>query len=167
MTRLTATIKAAAMIGFPGFVADSAIAQTSAFCPSHEEVIYFAPGSAELNSEQKLAIASTAEVARACGAPGILIHANGNVERARAVATAFSQLGMTATIVAQLALALSRGTMTARSITLPSQAKLAQAANPPSFQISKLSCRVSHATVSARAGSQADRHGQENFGPHL
>lgn len=118
MTRLTTTIKGAAMIGFLGFAADSAIAQTSAACPSHEAVVCLAPGSAALNAEQKFAIASTAEVARACGAPGILIDANGNGEYATAVATAFSQRGVTATIVAQPALARSGGTMTARSITL-------------------------------------------------
>jgi outer membrane protein OmpA-like peptidoglycan-associated protein len=118
MTRLSTFIKGAAMIGCLGFVADSAMAQTSAACPSHEAVVYFAPNSAALNSEQKLAIASTAEVARACGAPGVLIQANGNGERARAVATALSQRGVTATIVAQQALAPSADTMTARSITL-------------------------------------------------
>ncbi len=60
---------------------------------------------------------SMAEVAHACGDPGVLSNAKGNGERARAFATALSQRGVKATIVAQPALALSGDTMIARSIT--------------------------------------------------
>lgn len=118
MTRLTSLTLGAAMLGFLVFVADSAIAQPSAACPSHEAVVYFAAGSATLNSEQNFAVVSMAEAARSCGATGVLVHSNGDGERARAVATALSLRGVKATIVAQPALALSGDTMIARSITL-------------------------------------------------
>jgi hypothetical protein len=118
MTRLTAMTIGAAMIGFCGFIADSATAQTPSPCPNHEAVVYFAPDSATLNSQQNFAVVSMAEAARTCGAKGVLIHANGNGDRARAVATALSQRGVKATIVAQPALGLSGDTMVARSITL-------------------------------------------------
>jgi hypothetical protein len=118
MTRLTSLTLGAAMLGFLVFVADSAIAQPSAACPSHEAVVYFAAGSATLNSEQNFAVVSMAEAARSCGATGVLVHSNGDDERARAVATALSLRGVKATIVAQPALALLRDTMIARSITL-------------------------------------------------
>jgi hypothetical protein len=118
MTRLTSLTLGAAMLGFLVFVADSAIAQTSAACPSHEAVVYFAADSATLNSEQNFAVVSMAEAARSCGATGVLVHSNGDGESARAVATALSLRGVKATIVAQPALALSGDTMIARSITL-------------------------------------------------
>ena len=118
MTRLTATTIGAAMIGFCGFIAGSATAQATSPCPSHEAVVYFAPDSAVLNSQQNFAVVSVAEAARTCGAKGVLIQANGDGERARAVATALSQRGVQATILAQTALGLSGDTMIARSITL-------------------------------------------------
>lgn len=118
MTRLTAMTIGAAMIGFCGFVADPAKAQATYPCPSHEAVVYFAPDSVVLNSQQNFAVVSMAEAARTCGAKGVLIHANGDGERARAVATALSQRGVQATIVAQPALGLSGDTMIGRSITL-------------------------------------------------
>jgi len=118
LTRLTAFTVGAAIIGFCGFIADSATAQTPSSCPSHEAVVYFAPNSTVLNSQQNFAVVSMAEAARTCGAKGVLIHANGDGERARAVATALSQRGVEATIVAQPALGLSGDTMIARSITL-------------------------------------------------
>lgn len=118
MTRLTALTIGAALIGFCGFVADSANAQTQAACPSHEAVVYFAPDSTALNSQQSFAVVSMAEAARTCGAKAVVVHANGDGDRARAVATALSQRGVHATIVAQPALGLSGDTMIARSITL-------------------------------------------------
>ena len=68
MTRLTATTIGAAMIGFCGFIAGSATAQATSPCPSHEAVVYFAPDSAVLNSQQNFAVVSVAEAARTCGA---------------------------------------------------------------------------------------------------
>lgn len=118
MTRLTTLTLGAAMLGFVGFAADSAIAQTSPACPSHEAVVYFAADSATLNSEQNFAVVSMAEAARSCGATGVLVHSNGDGERARAVATALGQRGVKVTIVVQPALALSGDTMIGRSITL-------------------------------------------------
>ena len=118
MIRLTTLTLGSAMLGHLGFVADSAIAQTSAACPSHEAVVYFAADSATLDSEQNFAVASMAEAARSCGASGVLVQASDDGERARAVATALGQRGVKATIVAQPALALSGDTMMARSITL-------------------------------------------------
>lgn len=118
MTRLTAFTMGAAMIGFCGFFADPATAQAPSPCPSHEAVVYFAPDSAVLNSQQNFAVVSMAEAARTCGAKGILIQANGDGERARTVATALSQRGVQATIVAQPTLGLSGDTIMARSITL-------------------------------------------------
>lgn len=118
MTRLTAFTVGAAMIGFCGFIADPATAQTTSSCPSLEAVVYFAPNSTVLDSQQNFAVVSMAEAARTCGAKGVLIHATGDGERARAVATALSQRGVEATIVAEPALGLSGDSMIARSITL-------------------------------------------------
>jgi hypothetical protein len=118
MIRLTTLTLGSAMLGHLGFVADSAIAQTLAACPSHEAVVYFSADSATLDSQQNFAVVSMAEAARSCGASGVLVQANDDGERARAVATALGQRGVKATIVAQPALARSGDTMIARSITL-------------------------------------------------
>jgi carbon starvation protein CstA len=118
MSRLIELSLRAAMIGFCGFVADSAIAQTTAACPAKEAVVYFAPDSAALNSEQNHALVNMAEAARACGAKNVQIYASGNAERAQVVAAALSQRGVKATIVTQPALLPGGDTMLARSITL-------------------------------------------------
>jgi len=118
MTRLTTLAIGAAMIGCFGFLADSADAQATAACPSHEAAVYFAADSSAFNSEQNFAVVRMAEAARTCGASGVLVHADGNEERARAIATALNQRGVKATIVPQPALALAGDTMITRSITL-------------------------------------------------
>lgn len=118
MTRLTALTIGAAMIGFCGFIVDSASAQTPDACAEREAVVYFAPDSVALNAEQSFAIVNMAEAARRCGSNDVVIHASGNAERAKAVATALRQRGVKSTIVAQPMLLLGGDTMLARSITL-------------------------------------------------
>jgi hypothetical protein len=118
MNRLTAMTMGAAMIGFCGFVYDSASAQTPAACPSHEATVYFGQESAELDSNQNYAVVTMAEAARSCGAKGVVVQAVGNGERANAVATALKQRGIKTTVVTLPALALAGDTMIARAVTL-------------------------------------------------
>ncbi len=118
MNRLTLMTMGAAMIGFCGFIADTAAAQTPAACPSHEAVVYFAPDSAALNSEQNYALVSMAEAARTCGAKSVVVQANGDAERAKTVAAALRQRGVKTTIVTGSTLALYGDTMLGRSVTL-------------------------------------------------
>lgn len=118
MNRLTAMTLGAAMIGFCGFVYDSASAQTPAACPTHEATVYFGQGTAALNSHQNYAVVTMAEAARTCGAKGVIVQAVGDGERANAVATALKQRGVKTTVVTLPSLALSGDTMLARSVTL-------------------------------------------------
>ena len=117
MQRLTAMTIGAALLGLGGFVYDAS-AQTSARCPSHESVVYFAPGSKALNEHSSYAIERMAEAAHACRANGVVVQAAAGPERANVVATALRQRGVKAVILPMPGLMPTGDTMVARLITL-------------------------------------------------
>ena len=118
MKRLTAMTLGAALIGLGGFVYDSASAQGPELCPKHEATVYFHQDSSVLNAHQNFAVDTMAAAAHTCRAETVLVQGVGNIERARAVATALKQRGVKTTVVALPSLGFTGDTMTARSVTL-------------------------------------------------
>ncbi len=99
MQRLTLMTVGAMMIGFVGFVYDSAIAQTPTSCSSREVSIYFDKDTTEFNKFSQQHVERVATEAKACGARQVVAEVKSGPDRAEAVSHAFADLGVKVILV--------------------------------------------------------------------
>jgi hypothetical protein len=94
MQRLTLMTAGALLLGFGGFVYDSAVAQTPASCSSREVSIYFDKDTTEFNKFSQQLVERVATEAKACGARQVVAEVKSGPDRAQAVSHAFQDLGV-------------------------------------------------------------------------
>lgn len=99
MQRLTLMTVGAVLIGFGGFVYDSAVAQTPSACSSREVSIYFDKDTTEFNKFSQQLVERVATEAKACGAKQVVAEVKSGPDRAEAVSHAFADLGVKVILV--------------------------------------------------------------------
>lgn len=99
MQRLTLMTIGAVMIGFAGFVYDSAAAQTPSACSPREVSIYFDKDTTVFNKFSRQLVERVATEAKACGARQVVAEVKSGPDRAEAVSHAFADLGVNVILV--------------------------------------------------------------------
>ena len=99
MQRLTLMTAGALLLGFGGFVYDSAVAQTPASCSSREVSIYFDKDTTEFNKFSQQLVERVGTEAKACGARQVVAEVKSGPDRAQAVSHAFQDLGVKVIVV--------------------------------------------------------------------